>query len=176
MKKFLFLGIVALLAMGTTTVLSCSTTGSDEKPSIDDTKVKDGADTGVEADVDAGYNPDAGIATMDDRSAVALLTSDDSFRPGKKVQRLTILDFNATWCGPCKQFAPAFEQGAEQYGQQADFYSVDVDRNPLTAAAFHVQSIPTVIFLYPDGTSKTYVGTGDLLPADKFLTLVKEAL
>ena len=58
-----------------------------------------------------------------------------------------IIDFNATWCGPCKQFAPIFEAAAEKYAGNIEFRSVDVDREPELAEKYGVQSIPMVVFL-----------------------------
>lgn len=62
-----------------------------------------------------------------------------------------IIDFNATWCGPCKQFAPIFEAAAEKYAGNIEFRSVDVDREPELAEKYGVQSIPMVVFLDKDG-------------------------
>ena len=53
-----------------------------------------------------------------------------------------IIDFNATWCGPCKQFAPHFHAVAEKYADKALFYSVDTDKWPNVATAFKVEGIP----------------------------------
>lgn len=72
-----------------------------------------------------------------------------------------IIDFNATWCGPCKRFSPVFDMIAERYRNDADFYSVDVDVNPQLAAEFNVESIPTVIYILPDGSYSSSVGSLD---------------
>lgn len=114
--------------------------------------------------------------TAKSANKVIVLKDDNKYRPGMKVKRLTVLDFNATWCGPCKQFAPAFEKAATTYGNKADFISIDVDVNPKTAGAFGVSSLPTVMLIHPNGTTQTYIGTGEILPASQFLEIVKTAL
>lgn len=87
--------------------------------------------------------------------------------------KLIVLDFNATWCPPCRQFAPNFDKVAEKYRGKASFYSVDVDQNPELAAQFNVQSIPTVVYIRPDGTSTSTLG---YMEADEFDGKVMEAL
>ena len=57
-----------------------------------------------------------------------------------------IVDFYATWCGPCKMVAPILEELAEEYAGKIDVYKIDVDKEPELAAAFGVQSIPTLLF------------------------------
>jgi len=110
------------------------------------------------------------------KDAVKRLNDDSALRPGFKKKHLVVIDFNATWCGPCKQFAPAFDAVAARYTRQAEFISIDIDRCPQTANAFGIQAIPTVMFIYPDGTVKTFVGTEDIMPVDKFDKLVKESI
>ena len=87
--------------------------------------------------------------------------------------KLTVIDFNATWCGPCKRFAPTFEVVADEYADQANFVSVDVDKFPELAAKYGVQGIPNVTFIKPDGSVDAAVGLDQL--AD-FRTLVKNHL
>ena len=63
---------------------------------------------------------------------------------------LTLTDFWATWCGPCKMIAPVLEELAADYEGKADILKLDVDENPSTAAKYEVMSIPTLI-VFKDG-------------------------
>ena len=57
------------------------------------------------------------------------------------------IDFNAVWCGPCKRFAPQFEELAETYEKHIHFLSVDVDKVPELAARYKVSALPTFMLL-----------------------------
>ena len=63
----------------------------------------------------------------------------------------TVIDFNATWCGPCRMMAPEFTRLAREYEGKVRFLSIDVDRNPDLADKYDIQSIPAFIFLDPSG-------------------------
>lgn len=116
------------------------------------------------------------VANQGDGKVVEL-TDAKQYAPGVKVSQLTILDFNAVWCGPCRQLTPVLEELASKYAGRVTFVSVDVDKYGELFEAYKLgQSIPAVLFLYPDGRTAQYVGTGDLLPASKFEALVDAAL
>ena len=66
---------------------------------------------------------------------------------------LLILDFWATWCGPCKKIAPDVEALAEEYKDQVIIGKCDVDDNDELTGKFGVRNIPTVLFI-KDGEVK----------------------
>lgn len=57
-----------------------------------------------------------------------------------------IIDFYATWCGPCKRISPILDELAKEYKDQIYIYKIDTDKQKELAAAFGIQSIPTLIF------------------------------
>ena len=60
---------------------------------------------------------------------------------------VAVVDFSATWCGPCRMLAPVLEEISEELGNQAKFYNVDVDEDSALAIGFGISSVPTVLIL-----------------------------
>ena len=60
---------------------------------------------------------------------------------------VAVVDFSATWCGPCRMLAPVLEEISEELAGKANFYNVDVDDDGALAAGFGISSVPTVLIL-----------------------------
>lgn len=70
-----------------------------------------------------------------------------------------IVDFTATWCGPCRQIAPILEEIAKEYKDEIVVYKVDVDKCRDITTAFGIQSIPAVLYIPLDGEPSMTVGS-----------------
>ena len=69
-----------------------------------------------------------------------------------------MVDFWATWCGPCKMVAPVVEELAKEYQGKIKVAKMDVDNNRETPARFGIRNIPTLIFFKGGQVSNTIVG------------------
>jgi thioredoxin 1 len=107
------------------------------------------------------------------------LAANGSHQPSKNIKAITdaefdaevtragapvVVDFFATWCGPCRTLAPRLDKLAGEFGGRIKFVSVNVDQSPALAEKFNVRGVPTLIFIGRDGqVVETSVG---LLPAE----------
>ncbi|MBO5053895.1 MAG: thioredoxin family protein [Muribaculaceae bacterium] len=165
----------ALFVMATT---SCSS-GDKKNSQNDSTNVEQTSKQAQETKLDlANYPGDTnapigeyknGVTHVNNQKALVALLND-------KLETPVFIDFGATWCGPCQQFKPVFEEIANLYADRAQFFAVDVDQCPEISASFVTEGVPTLIVIYPDGSKATYIGTGDLLPAEKFEAIVQKAI
>ncbi|HAR4927505.1 TPA: thioredoxin [Staphylococcus aureus] len=81
---------------------------------------------------------------------MAIVKVTDADFDSKVESGVQLVDFWATWCGPCKMIAQVLEELAADYEGKADILKLDVDENPSTAAKYEVMSIPTLI-VFKDG-------------------------
>lgn len=69
-----------------------------------------------------------------------------------------IIDFYATWCGPCRQLSPLVEEVAKKYDGKILVYKVDTDKEPRLAQSMGIQSLPTLLFIPVKGQPRSTVG------------------
>ena len=87
--------------------------------------------------------------------------------------QLTLVDFYATWCGPCRRLAPVLEELAVEYKGKVEFYSIDVDKNKPLAQAFQVRSIPMLLLCPVEGEPQAIVG---LYPKEEIVKAIDYTL
>jgi thioredoxin 1 len=69
------------------------------------------------------------------------------FELDAKKSAVAVVDFSATWCGPCKMLAPVMETVSEKLAGKVDFYNVDVDDAPELAGEYRVNSVPCLVMM-----------------------------
>ncbi|MGE3172289.1 MAG: thioredoxin [Planctomycetota bacterium] len=95
-------------------------------------------------------------------SKVSELT-DDNFQDTLKTASTPVLvDFSATWCGPCKALAPTIDKVAAEYSGKLAVYKVDIDSAQETASTFDIRAVPTCIFFKGDKEVDRFTGPLDL--------------
>ena len=69
-----------------------------------------------------------------------------------------VVDYTATWCGPCRLIAPLIDRLAEEYGERANVVKIDIDQNRDKAKQFGIRSIPAVLIFKGGEVVETLVG------------------
>ncbi|KAK9905834.1 hypothetical protein WJX75_007277 [Coccomyxa subellipsoidea] len=86
-----------------------------------------------------------------------------------------IIDFYATWCGPCLLLAKELEQVAEELGDTVRIVKVDTDENPDVSSQLQIQGLPTMVFVGTD-PNKPALRTEGLLPANVIKEIIENEL
>jgi thioredoxin len=84
-----------------------------------------------------------------------------------------IIDFYATWCGPCKMLSPILEELSHEYAGKVNFYKVNTEEQQELAAAFGIQSIPSLLFCPMKGKPQMAMGA---LPKETLKQAINEVL
>lgn len=99
-----------------------------------------------------------------------------SFNEFEKIlseNKLVFVDFFASWCGPCKMFAPVVEQISQKYEDRVTVLKVDIDENSEIAEKYSIQSVPTSI-LFKDGAAVERVS--GMIPESQCASLIDKHL
>ncbi len=102
---------------------------------------------------------------------VQILKKGTTYDVNKAPGHLVVIDFNATWCGPCRRFSPIFKEAAEKYKGQVEFISVDIDQHQPLARNLGITSVPTLLFIRADGKIYSWVG---FLPKEDFFKAIDQ--
>ncbi|SCU97538.1 LANO_0E16270g1_1 [Lachancea nothofagi CBS 11611] len=97
---------------------------------------------------------------------VTQISSSADFDKAIQADKLVVVDFFATWCGPCKMIAPMLEKFAAEYSS-ADFYKLDVDEVPEVAQKSEVSAMPTIVLFKSGKVVDKIVGANPALIKQK---------
>lgn len=88
-------------------------------------------------------------------------------------EKLTVLNFHATWCGPCIAMKPHLEETVKKYGEAIHYERVDIDQNPGLAQLFEIRSVPTTIIFKKGQVKWKHSG---VVPSTELSRIVAENL
>lgn len=94
-----------------------------------------------------------------------------SFNEMINSNRPVLVDFFATWCGPCKMMQPILQEVKGMVGDSASIIKVDVDKNPEVASAYSIQGVPTLM-IFKNG--KTLWRQSGVIPAKQLAQLIQQ--
>jgi len=166
--------MAACAVMAAAVVAGCTSKSASEN----DNEGNQDVEEAVVKDISEEDNAAIDAATFAEigKGGVGEVTNQDVFLEYIKspvMSKPVVIDLNATWCGPCQNFKPTFEKVAEEYGDRAEFFSVDVDKCPAIAEFCEASAIPKVVILRAGKDPVTNVG---LLSEDEFKDLLDSAI
>ena len=87
--------------------------------------------------------------------------------------KLLVVDFFATWCGPCKKLSPTLDEVSEEFGDRVNIVKVDVDESEDLAMTYGIRSVPTVLFFKNGQQVDKFVGA---LPKSEIVSKIENQL
>lgn len=99
-----------------------------------------------------------GVMTLSSKEFKTKIYDISAKNPEYLGSKPAIVDFYASWCGPCRAISPVLEELAKEYGDKIVIYKVDVDASRDIAQAFGIRSIPAVLFIPMKGEAQMTVG------------------
>ena len=104
---------------------------------------------------------------------MARLINSSEFSALLQEDNLLVVDFYATWCGPCKKLSPTLDEVSEEFAGQVNIVKVDVDESEDLAMDYGIRSVPTVLFFKNGQQVDKFVGA---LPKSEIVTKIQAQL
>lgn len=104
---------------------------------------------------------------------MARLINSSEFSALLQEDKLLVVDFYATWCGPCKKLSPTLDEVSEELGEQVNIVKVDVDESEDLAMDYGIRSVPTVLFFKNGQQVDKFVGA---LPKSEIVAKIQAQL
>lgn len=89
------------------------------------------------------------------------------------LHEINIIDFSATWCGPCKMMAPIVEDAAEKHKGEYYFYNIDIDSSEELASEYKIQYVPTFVVCKK---GKEVARTSGYMDYEDFIKFIKNSI
>lgn len=102
-----------------------------------------------------------------------ILNNSQFYNKVRTSDKVVVMDFFATWCGPCKMLTPIFESLSQEMGDEVDFAKVDIDRSLEVAQEYKIVSVPTMIIFKNGKEVQRIVG---FLPKEQIKSKIKAHL
>lgn len=152
MDKFWYITLAVFM------LTSCVGKSESDKSGVDENEKIEIEDSGVNSDSILGKSEkelaaaEIMVNETEDRAEMTEPVSEKNVVTHiPKNGRPTLLDFSATWCGPCKMMKPIFMDLEDTYDDRMNFVNIDVDDNPELSQRYNITAVPTFIFLDKDG-------------------------
>lgn len=93
----------------------------------------------------------------------------DEFKNLIKGEELVVVDFFATWCGPCEMYAPALEELAKKYNSSIKIAKIDIEQNEDLAVEYNIQAVPTTVLFRQNQVIESKTGVMSLEELQKMV-------
>ncbi|GAA3649189.1 thioredoxin [Asaccharospora irregularis] len=101
------------------------------------------------------------------------ILNDNSFNEEINKEGVIVVDFFASWCGPCKMLAPVFEDLSNEMGDNANFFKVDIDQSLELARTYGINTVPTMLVFKNGEVVDKMVG---FMPKESLRSKISEQL